>query len=62
MIESIVEELPVKRDHFARLDDVVKEDAIFATNTSTLTVAELAAATRGRSASSACTSSTPCTP
>jgi 3-hydroxybutyryl-CoA dehydrogenase len=46
VIESIVEELPVKREHFARLDDVVQEQAIFATNTSTLTVAELAAATR----------------
>jgi 3-hydroxybutyryl-CoA dehydrogenase len=46
VIESIVEELPVKREHFARLDDVVQESAIFATNTSTLTVAELAAATR----------------
>jgi 3-hydroxybutyryl-CoA dehydrogenase len=46
LIESIVEELPVKREHLSRLDDVVKDDAIFATNTSTLTVAELAAATR----------------
>jgi len=46
VIESIVEELPVKREHFARLDDIVQEGAIFATNTSTLTVAELAAATR----------------
>src|SRR5262245_30095840 len=45
VIESIVEELPVKREHFARLDDVVKESAIFATNTSTLTVTELANAT-----------------
>ncbi len=45
VIESIVEELAVKRDHFARLDDVVKGDAIFATNTSTLTVTELASAT-----------------
>ncbi len=46
VIESIVEELAVKCEHFARLDDVVKDDAIFATNTSTLTVAEIAAATR----------------
>jgi len=45
LIESIVEELPVKRDHLGRLDEVVKEDAIFATNTSTLTVTELAGAT-----------------
>jgi len=46
LIESIVEELPVKRDHFGKLDDIVKNEAIFATNTSTLTVAELAAATK----------------
>jgi 3-hydroxybutyryl-CoA dehydrogenase len=45
VIESIVEELPVKQDHFGRLDEIVKEQAIFATNTSTLTVTELAAAT-----------------
>jgi 3-hydroxybutyryl-CoA dehydrogenase len=46
VIESIVEELPVKRDHFARLEEIVREGAIFATNTSTLTVADIAAATR----------------
>src|SRR6059058_4559532 len=45
LIESIVEELPVKRDHLGRLDEVVKDDAIFATNTSTLTVTELGGAT-----------------
>jgi 3-hydroxybutyryl-CoA dehydrogenase len=45
VIESIVEELPVKREHFTRLDEIVKADAIFATNTSTLTVAEIASAT-----------------
>src|SRR3989475_12512778 len=45
VIESIVEELAVKRDHFGRLDEIVKAEAIFATNTSTLTVTELAAAT-----------------
>ena len=46
VIESIVEELPVKRDFFGRLDDIVKEGAIFATNTSTLTVGDLASATK----------------
>jgi 3-hydroxybutyryl-CoA dehydrogenase len=45
VVESIVEELPVKQDHFGRLDEIVKSEAIFATNTSTLTVTELAAAT-----------------
>jgi len=46
LIESIVEELPVKRDFFVRLDDVVQDQAIFATNTSTLTVGDLASATK----------------
>src|SRR3989454_12333589 len=46
VIESIVEELAVKRDHFGRLDDVVREQAIFATNTSTLTVGDIASATK----------------
>lgn len=46
VIESIVEELPIKREHFQRLDEIVKDDAIFATNTSTLTVADIAAATK----------------
>src|SRR5512140_2225577 len=40
VIESIVEESPVKRDFFGRLDEIVKSDAIFATNTSTLTVGD----------------------
>src|SRR5947199_59034 len=43
---SIDEELAVKRDFFARLDDVVREQAIFATNTSTLTVGDIASATK----------------
>jgi 3-hydroxybutyryl-CoA dehydrogenase len=46
VIESIVEELPIKCEHFARVDAVVKDEAILATNTSTLTVAEIAAATK----------------
>src|SRR5436305_10431383 len=45
VIESIVEELPVKQDHFARLDEIVKAVAIFATNPSTITVHEMAAPT-----------------
>jgi 3-hydroxybutyryl-CoA dehydrogenase len=46
VIESIVEELAVKRDFLSRLDEIVKNEAIFATNTSTLTVGELAAVTQ----------------
>src|SRR5262245_53415397 len=45
VIESIVEEALVKRDFFSRLDEIVKDAAIFATNTSPVTVADLASAT-----------------
>ncbi len=46
VIESIVEDLAVKKALFAELDDVVKADAILATNTSTLPVVEMAVATK----------------
>jgi 3-hydroxybutyryl-CoA dehydrogenase len=45
IIESVVEDLEVKRALFAQLDSIVKPDAILATNTSTLPVIELAMAT-----------------
>jgi 3-hydroxybutyryl-CoA dehydrogenase len=45
VIESIVEDLAVKRALFAELDGIVKADGILATNTSTLPVVEMAAAT-----------------
>jgi 3-hydroxybutyryl-CoA dehydrogenase len=46
VIESIVEDLGEKQRLFGRLEDVVKETGIFATNTSTLSVTALAEATR----------------
>ncbi|HEX8580854.1 MAG TPA: 3-hydroxybutyryl-CoA dehydrogenase [Acidimicrobiales bacterium] len=45
VVESVVEDLDVKRELFADLDRVCQPDAILATNTSTLPVVELAAAT-----------------
>jgi len=45
VIESVVEDLAVKRELFTRLDDIVKPEGIIATNTSTLPVVELAVAT-----------------
>jgi 3-hydroxybutyryl-CoA dehydrogenase len=45
VIESVVEDLAVKKALFAELDSVVKDDAILATNTSTLPVVEMAVAT-----------------
>ncbi|MEM9751447.1 MAG: 3-hydroxyacyl-CoA dehydrogenase NAD-binding domain-containing protein, partial [Pseudomonadota bacterium] len=43
VIEAIIENADVKRDLFAALEGVVEADAILATNTSTLSVTELAA-------------------
>ncbi len=45
VIESVVEDLAVKRALFAELEQIVKPDGILATNTSTLPVIELAMAT-----------------
>jgi 3-hydroxybutyryl-CoA dehydrogenase len=43
VIESVVEDLDVKKELFARLSDVVSDTAILASNTSTLPIVELAA-------------------
>ena len=45
VIESVVEDLSVKKALFAELDSICKPDAILATNTSTLPVVEMAMAT-----------------
>lgn len=45
VIESVVEDLDVKKGLFAELDGIVKPGAILATNTSTLPVVELAVST-----------------
>jgi 3-hydroxybutyryl-CoA dehydrogenase len=45
VLESVVEDLAVKKELFTRLDDIVKAEGILATNTSTLPVVELAMAT-----------------
>ena len=45
VIEAVFEELPLKKEVFARLDRLCKPDAILATNTSTLDVDAIAAAT-----------------
>ena len=46
VIEAIVEELDAKRELFAALEDVVGDDAVLATNTSALSVADVARETR----------------
>ena len=45
VIEAVTEDLPTKIELWKELDGVVKEEAFFATNTSSLPVAEQAAAT-----------------
>jgi 3-hydroxybutyryl-CoA dehydrogenase len=44
VIEAIVEELPAKHELFAELDRICRPDAVLATNTSALSVTEIAAA------------------
>jgi len=46
VIEAVFEEMPIKREVFARLDAICKADAVLATNTSTLDVDEIASATK----------------
>jgi 3-hydroxybutyryl-CoA dehydrogenase len=45
VIEAIVEELPPKRELFAELDRITRPEAILATNTSALSVSQIAEAT-----------------
>jgi 3-hydroxybutyryl-CoA dehydrogenase len=45
VIEAVLEELDLKREVFAELDRVVRPDAVLATNTSALSVSEIAEAT-----------------
>jgi 3-hydroxyacyl-CoA dehydrogenase len=46
IIEAVFEEMPVKKEVFAKLDGLAKPDAVLATNTSTLDVDEIASATK----------------
>src|SRR3954471_24205852 len=46
VIEAITENLDLKRELWRELDGLVKEDAVFATNTSSLSVIDQAAATK----------------
>ncbi len=46
VIEAIIEDLGVKKSVFGQLEDIVKQDCILATNTSSLSIAAIAAACR----------------
>src|SRR5882724_7058667 len=45
VIEAIIENAELKKETYAALDKIVKKDAIFASNTSSLTITELSMAT-----------------
>jgi len=46
VMEAVVEDLRIKRETFARLDGILRPDAILASNTSSLSITEMATATR----------------
>ena len=46
IVEAIIEQLPVKRELFAALDKLCPVHTIFASNTSSLTITEIAASTK----------------
>jgi 3-hydroxybutyryl-CoA dehydrogenase len=46
VVEAIIEQLPAKRELFAKLDAMCPASTIFASNTSSLTITEIAAATK----------------
>jgi 3-hydroxybutyryl-CoA dehydrogenase len=46
IIEAIIENIDAKKQMFGALDGIVKKDAIFATNTSSISVTEVMAATK----------------
>lgn len=46
VIEAVVEDIAVKREVFAKLDQICPEHALLASNTSSLSITEIAAATK----------------
>ena len=46
VIEAVFEDLSIKRDLFAQLDDIVSRETLFHTNTSTLSVTAIASGSR----------------
>jgi len=46
VVEAVIENIDEKKKMYAALDDVVKPDAIFASNTSSISITELMAATK----------------
>ena len=45
IVEAIAEDMSVKREHFGKLDEICKPETIFASNTSSLSITEIASST-----------------
>ena len=56
VVEAIFEDLQAKRELFARLDQLTRPDVVLSSNTSSISITVLGAATTGPIACSACTS------
>jgi 3-hydroxyacyl-CoA dehydrogenase len=48
VVEAIIENIKIKQDLFAMLDKAAKETCIFASNTSSLSISEIASSTSGQ--------------
>lgn len=46
VIEAVIEDMDLKKDVFSQLDEIVREEVILATNTSSMSITEIAAATK----------------
>ncbi|MCD1147626.1 3-hydroxybutyryl-CoA dehydrogenase [Peptoniphilus sp. KCTC 25270] len=46
IIEAIAEDMEVKKEHFGKLEEICKPETIFATNTSSLSITEIASCTK----------------
>lgn len=46
VIEAVIEDMELKKEVFSQLDEIVREDVILATNTSSMSITEIASATK----------------
>ena len=46
VVEAVLEDMDLKQSVFSQLDEIVREDVILTTNTSSLSITEIASATK----------------
>ena len=46
VVEAVLEDMELKQSVFSQLDEIVREDVILSTNTSSLSITEIASATK----------------